>query len=85
MQYVTSALCNTVSSFIRSETLASAMTTAMIPEFQALEALKTESVVHCEVVRRVQELSEKHVRDYDSMRQEQHERLVKVNLSFFLQ
>ncbi|KAG0580487.1 hypothetical protein KC19_4G176900 [Ceratodon purpureus] len=60
-----------------SETLASAMTTAMIPEFQALEALKTESVVHCEVVRRVQELSEKHVRDYDSMRQEQHERLVK--------
>jgi hypothetical protein len=54
------------------------MTTALTPEFQTLEALKKESSLHCEVVRQVQELSEKHVREYDSLKQEHHERLVKV-------
>ena len=61
-----------------SYTLMSAMATALIPEFQMLEALKRESLLHCEVVQQIQELSEKHVSKYDSMKQEHHERLLKV-------
>jgi hypothetical protein len=51
----------------------------MSPELQALEALKNESLLHCKVVQQVDELSEKHVRDYDALREKQYQELVKVS------
>jgi hypothetical protein len=60
-------------------TFTSEIATAMSPELQALEALKNESLLHCKVVQRVDELSEKHVRDYDALREKQYQELVKVS------
>lgn len=64
--------------FCSNTTFASVIATAMSPELQALEALENESLLHCKVLRQVEELREKHVREYDALKQEQYEKLVKV-------
>ena len=61
-----------------SNILASAMTTAMSPELQTLEALKKESLLHCTVLQHIEELRENHTRQYDDMKQKQHESLATV-------
>ncbi|KAG0582173.1 hypothetical protein KC19_3G039600 [Ceratodon purpureus] len=53
------------------------MVDAMAAELQVLEALKEESFVHCNVIRQVEELGQKHAEGYDALRQEQHTRLEK--------
>ena len=62
----------------RSNILASAVTTAMSPELQSLETLKKESLQHCLVLQRIEKIRENHVRQYDEMKQKQHETLVTV-------
>lgn len=59
-------------------TFASVIATAMSAEVQALEALKNESLLHCKVAQQIEELSERHLREYDALRQEQYEKLTKV-------
>ncbi|KAG0580486.1 hypothetical protein KC19_4G176800 [Ceratodon purpureus] len=56
--------------------LASALTTAMSPELQSLEAIKKEISHHCLVLQRIEKIRENHVRQYDEMKQKQHETLV---------
>jgi hypothetical protein len=63
-------------------TFASVIATAMSAEVQALEALKNESLLHCKVAQQIEELSERHLREYDALRQEQYERLTKVTKLF---
>ncbi|KAG0592631.1 hypothetical protein KC19_1G268700 [Ceratodon purpureus] len=53
------------------------MVDAMAAELQVLEALKEESFLHCNVIRQVEELGQKHAEGYDALRQEQHTRLEK--------
>ena len=57
---------------------ASEIATAMLPELQAWEALKNESVVHSKVVQRVEEMSKKHVLEYDALKEKHYQELVKV-------
>jgi hypothetical protein len=35
-------------------------------------------LLHCKVAQQIEELSERHLREYDALRQKQYERLVKV-------
>ncbi|KAG0563173.1 hypothetical protein KC19_8G009600 [Ceratodon purpureus] len=49
----------------------------MAAELQLLEALKEESFVHCNVIRQVEDLGQKHAKGYDALRQKQHRSLKK--------
>jgi hypothetical protein len=79
--YISLALVNSVMTRLLifcSNILASAMTTAMSPELQTLEALKKESLLHCKVLQHIEELRENHARQYDDIKQKQHETLAMV-------
>ena len=56
----------------------------MAAELQLLEALKEESFVHCNVIRQVEDLGQKHAKGYDALRQKQHRSLKKVRLASLL-
>lgn len=65
-----------------SNAFASVLATTMSPEMQTWEALKDESFLLCKVVQQIEELNEKHMCEYDALRQEQYQRLVKVGKPF---
>ena len=47
-------------------------------EFRTLVAVQKETLLHSQLLRKVEELSEEHLQAYDAMKQEQHDKILKV-------
>ncbi|KAG0631530.1 hypothetical protein M758_1G261100 [Ceratodon purpureus] len=53
------------------------MSSAMSLEFRTLVAVQKETLLHSQLLRKVEELSEEHLQAYDAMKQEQHDKILK--------
>ena len=63
-----------------SDTFGSVIATVMSPELTALNTLKKEAELHLEVVRQVENISAKHLQEYEAVKKQQYERLDEVTI-----
>jgi len=61
------------------------MASAMAPELRALEAIKKEIALRSELRQSMQEANERHLREYDAMKDEHNKTLEKVTLASEIQ
>lgn len=61
--------------------MVSVMTSAMAPELRTLEAIKKEIALRPELHQRMQSAQERHLKEYDALKQDQYNSLEKVTLA----
>jgi len=61
------------------------MVSSVAPELQALEAIKKEIALRHELRQSMQEANERHLREYNAMKEDHNKILVKVTLAFEFQ